>query len=132
DGERRCGVRSARAAYGEGLVHLLASEDRGRLDEYQELGTAIENFEDLDALLKPERNVLDAGSGLDRDRETLLEPANALLYGPVVEDRTAALIAEDDVLGNGERRHEHEVLVDHPDAERDGVARSCEDRKGVV
>src|SRR5439155_1089498 len=63
-------------------------------------------------------------SCLDRDRATLFEPANALLYGPVVEDRTAALVAEDDVLGNGERRHEHEVLVDHPDAERDGVARA--------
>src|SRR5207302_1908168 len=101
-------------------------EHRGRLVEDQEVGSAIEDLEDLDALLQTQGNVLDASPGLDRDGETLLELANALLDGPVVEDRTAALVAQDDVLGNGERRHQHEVLVDHPDAERDGVARTAD------
>ena len=42
------------------------------------------------------------------------------------------LDAEHDVLGDGEHRHEHEVLVDHADAGGDRVARAAErDRLAV-
>ena len=35
----------------------------------------------------------------------------------------ATVQAEHDVLGDGQRVHQHEVLMDHADAVRDGVAR---------
>ena len=139
DEDQRLALVAQRPHDREQLVHFLRCEHRGRLVEDQEVGSTIEDLEDLDALLQAQGNVLDASPGLDGDGETLLELANALLDGPVVEDRTAALVAQDDVLGNGERRHQHEVLVDHPDAERDGVARTADpdvapaiaDRPGV-
>ena len=40
-----------------------------------------------------------------------------------VDDRGAGFVAEDDVLGDGEVLGQHEVLVHHADADRDGVAR---------
>ena len=41
---------------------------------------------------------------------------------PVEEDRVGhRLLAEEDVLGDRQDRDEHEVLVDHADAARDGV-----------
>ena len=42
--------------------------------------------------------------------------------GDVEERALVGLGAEHDVLGHGEHRHQLEVLVDHPDAARDGVA----------
>ena len=40
--------------------------------------------------------------------------------------RLLAMLAEDDVLGDRERRHEPEVLVHHPDPGLDRVARRVE------
>jgi hypothetical protein len=38
----------------------------------------------------------------------------------------AGLVAEDDVLPDGQVVGQHEVLEDHPDADADGVARRAE------
>ena len=35
-------------------------------------------------------------------------------------------MAEDDVLGHGKRRDQHEVLVDHPDAKANGIERTMQ------
>ena len=45
-----------------------------------------------------------------------------------VEEHAPAhrLLAEDDVLGHGEDRDEHEVLVDHVDAAGDGIGRTAD------
>ena len=50
--------------------------------------------------------------------------SHALARGVEVEGAGEAgrLVAEHDVLGDGEDGDEHEVLVDHADAGRDGVA----------
>src|SRR6267143_4773576 len=124
DQDERLALFAERPHDREQLVHLLRREHRGRLVEDEKLGTVVEDFQDLDALLQAEGNVLDSGAWLDRDGEALLEVADAFLDGPVVEQRAAALVAEHDVLRDGERWHKHEVLVDHSDAERDSVART--------
>ena len=41
-------------------------------------------------------------------------------------------LPEGDVLGDGERRDEHEVLVDHPDPGGDGVARRAHPQRPSV
>ena len=108
----------------EQLVDLLRREHRGRLVEDEQLRSAVQHLQDLDALLQSERDVLDASARLDHDLEALLELADPSFDRAPVEHRSHALVTEHDVLRHGERRHEHEVLVDHPDAERDRVARS--------
>ena len=47
-----------------------------------------------------------------------------LRLAPVDEDRVGhRLVAEEDVLGDGQDRDQHEVLVDHADAPGDGIGR---------
>jgi len=58
----------------------------------------------------------------DREPTQLDDPAARL--GAVEEDRPAhRLLAEKDVVGDGENGDEHEVLMDHADPARDGVGR---------
>ena len=63
--------------------------------------------------------------GVDREAVALGQLAHHLGGVRPVEDAAAAgvLAAEHDVLGDGEDRHEHEVLVHHADAGLDRVAR---------
>ncbi len=71
--------------------------------------------------------------------ELVFELAHARLDRRRVEPGTATLVTQHHVLGDRERWHEHEVLMDHPDAERDRVARARDvrvlaadaDRSGV-
>ncbi len=82
----------------------------------------IERLEQLDALLLAHREVLDAGRGIDRQLQLFREGADARLGGLQVEgEGGAGLDPQDDVLGHRHRLDQHEVLVDHADAEGDGV-----------
>ncbi len=112
----------------EELVDLLRRQDGRRLVEDEQLAAAVKDLQDLDALLQPERQVLHLRVGIHRDAETLLELADACRELTLAEDRPGALVAEDDVLRDGERRDEHEVLVDHADPARDRVARRTDAR----
>ena len=107
----------------EDLLGLLRRQDRGRLVEDEDLGVPVERLEDLDALLPADGQGADLGVGVDLEAEPAAElhdPAVRLLA--VEEDRSGhRLLAEDDVLGDGQDRDEHEVLVDHADAAGDGV-----------
>ena len=97
---------------------------------------AVERLDDLDALLRADRQVRDAAR---RDRRRGRSGARArgcargdLRSSGANRPRNAsrrALLAEHDVLGHGERLHEHEVLVHHADAARDRVARASETRR---
>ena len=111
---------------GEDLLRLLGREDGGRLVEDQDPGLAIEGLEDLDPLLPADRQATDLLVRVDLETESLAELADAPTgLGPVEEDRVGhRLVAQQDVLGDGEDRHEHEVLVDHADAAGDGVGRA--------
>ena len=106
------------------LVDLLRGQHRGRLVENQDLGVVGECLDDLHALLDSHRDVLDDRVGVDGEPVPfghLMHQARRLV--PVENAETAGrLAAEHDVLGDGEHRHQHEVLVHHPDPGLDGVA----------
>ena len=69
---------------------------------------------------------------IDRERELLGKPADAsggsvnIEAGPKSRTRPTYVRfrAQRDVLGHGHRVHEHEVLMDHADAERNGIERA--------
>jgi hypothetical protein len=85
---------------------------------------AIERLQDLDALLEPDREVLDLRVGVEREARRLRELAHPRPPGVVVEERAPRRLgAEDDVLGHRHHRDQHEVLVDHPDPALDRVLR---------
>ena len=73
-----------------------------------------------------DRQLADLRVRVDLEAELLAELADpAVGRLRVEEDRVGhRLVAEDDVLGDGEDGDEHEVLVDHADAAGDGVGRA--------
>ena len=73
-------------------------------------------------------------SGIDLEAEPLAELADPLAgLLPVEEDRVGhRLLAEQDVLGDGQDGDQHEVLVDHADAAGDGVRRARRSVTGVA
>ena len=86
----------------------------------------VEGLEDLDPLLPADRQLADLDVRVDLEPEPLAElddpPARLL---PVEEDRVGhRLLAEEDVLGDGQDRDQHEVLVDHVDPAADRVRRA--------
>ena len=110
----------------EQLVRLLRGEDGGRLVEDEDVRAAVERFQYLDALLKPDADIPHGGGGVDL-KAVFLHKAARFAFGlGVVEEHAepARLAAEDDVLRDGERRDEHEVLVHHADAALDGRLRA--------
>ncbi len=100
------------------LVGLLRGEHRGGLVEDQHLRVAGEGLDDLDPLLHAHGEVLDDRVGVDVEAEALGDLAHPGAGRLEVEGAGEAgrLVAEHDVLGDGEDRDEHEVLVHHADA----------------
>src|SRR3972149_3639336 len=92
------------------------------LVEHEDARAAVQRLDDLDALLLPDAQLLDALARGDAEADLPRERADAALgLGLVEEDGSPHhLRAQHDVLGDGEDRHEHEVLVHHPDPARDG------------
>ena len=102
------------------LADLLRGEHRAGLVEHEDPGVAIERLEDLDPLLGADRDVLDQRVGIDRQAVAVRQLAHAGAGGLEIEPAPPArLLTEHDVLGHRHHRHEHEVLVDHPDPQRD-------------
>src|SRR5581483_4541809 len=83
---------------------------------------------DLDALLLAHRELPHARVGVDLEAVALGPLADPLRGGPQPPpaDEEPAALAEEHVLGDGEGRDEHEVLVDHPDPVRDRVLRAAQ------
>ncbi len=111
------------AQQAEHLVGLVRGEHRGRLVEDEHALVEIEELENFELLLlaggerrhrhverHPERHAV----------EERLERFHLLLP---VDDRRRVGAADHEVLGAGQRRHQGEMLVDHADAERAGIAR---------
>jgi hypothetical protein len=116
------------------VVGLLGRQDRRGLVEDQHLRVADQRLEDLHALLHADRKVLD--QRVDRHvqpvaRGDLLDLAAraATIQEP---EPLGALVAELDVLRDGEHRDQHEVLVHHPDAGRHRVAGAGEPHRHVI
>src|SRR5581483_4172708 len=108
----------------EQRLRLLRREDRRRLVEDQAAGLAIERLQDLDPLLLAERQLPDTRARIDGDPVPLAELGDAALDPAWMHEKAlplTAVVAEDDVLGDRERRDEAEVLVHHPDPRVEGV-----------
>ena len=108
------------------LVDLLGREHRGGLVQDQHLGVVGQRLEDLHPLLHADRQVLDQPVGVDGEAVALGEGPHGRRGPAAVQDaaQPRLLAPEHHVLGHGEDRHEHEVLVDHADAGRDRLARA--------
>ena len=100
------------------LVDLLRREHRRGLVEDQHLGVVGQRLDDLDALLHADRELLDEPVGVDLEPVPLGQLADPLgRLRPVQHAQAAGLLAaQHDVLGDGEHRDQHEVLVHHADA----------------
>ena len=110
------------------LVGLLGREHRGRLVEDEHLRVTRERLDDLDALLHTDREVFDLGVGIDVETEAGADLAHLGARGLEVEHAASlgVLVAEHDVLSDGEDGDQHEVLVHHADAGVHGVAGTLE------
>ena len=109
---------------GEQLVDLLGRQHGGRFVEHEQPRLVEHGLEDLDALALADRQLPDLGVRMDAELVLGAQLAEPIGDRPQPErpERVGPL-SEGDVLGDGQRRHEHEVLVDHADAGGDGVAR---------
>ena len=108
----------------EDLLGLLGREDGGRLVEDEDPRLAVERLEDLDPLLPADRQRADLGVGVDLEAELLGRARRSAGWASFRSRKIAVghrLLAEEDVLGDGQDRDEHEVLVDHADPAGDGV-----------
>ena len=118
-----------RAQGGEERDGLLRREDGGRLVHDQDARLTVERLQDLDPLLLADRELPDPGARVDAEPVPLSELGDTALDRPAVDEERAplrAVVSEDDVLGDGERRDEPEVLVHHADARVERVARRVE------
>jgi hypothetical protein len=96
-------------------VDVRPGQGGGRLVHHDELGVPAEGAEDLDLLLvgRPQRSGVAAAVELEADRRGQLAAA--------LKARLARLDAEEDVLLDGERPHDRQLLRDQVDARVDRV-----------
>ena len=116
----------------EQVLRLERGEHRRRLVEDQDVDAPVQRLQDLDALLLADGELLDHGVRLHVEPVRVRELRDPSLAASVSRIGLT-LVAEDDVLGDGERVHQHEVLVDHADAQarsRRGATRSSPPRRG--
>ena len=112
----------------EQVFGLGRGEHRGRLVEDQHGRVPDQRLDDLDPLLDADRQVLHQRVRVDLEPVAPGQLAHVAAGLAPVEQagRAGFLHAEGDVLRDREHGHEHEVLVHHPDAGRDGVLRRVE------
>ncbi len=128
DGDAACaqGLQDA-----EQLIGLLRREHGARLVEDQDARAAIQHLHDLDALLLADRQVADERVGIDAQPVVAAEPLDlAARCREAVAQQRPGLGAEHDVLQHRERVDQHEVLMHHPDAAPERIARVA-DRGGL-
>ncbi len=106
---------------------LLRREDTRRLVEDHELGSRHEDLEDLDALPFADREVPDLCLRVDGETVPFALLSDALAERAQLE-RDAAGDREGDVLRDGERGHEPQVLEHHADAEPPRFRGAVDDR----
>ena len=116
----------------EQVLGLLRREHRGRLVEDEDPGAAVEELQDLDPLLLADAELPDLRPGIDPQPELGGEAGDLGLRAARVEEEARLGEPEQDVLGHGLRRDQREVLVDHPQAGLDRVARRPEHDRPAV
>ena len=109
----------------EQAIGLLRRQHRAGLIQDQDPRAAEQHLQDFHALLLADREIGDAGIGIDRQAVVARQPRQ---LSPRRREATgqqrATLGAQHQVLEHGEGVDQHEVLVDHADAVGDGVARA--------
>ena len=104
------------------FVDFLRSQNRRRLVKNQDVGVAVEHFQNLHTLLHSHGNVLNLHVGIDVQSVLFakrLDSCGSLLS---VQDESAFL-SQDYVLGNRKVSHKLKVLVDHSDSKPRRVIR---------
>ena len=101
----------------EELVLLVRGEDGGRFVENEQPGVAVEQLEDLNALLHANRQVLHLRIRIDGQMMLVAQAAQPSCRLAQIE----AFQAEHGVLDHRKSSHQHEFLVHHADAQRDGI-----------
>ena len=115
-------------------VGLLRGQDRRRLVEDQKVDAVIEHLEDLDPLLLADGKVLDQRVGFYVEAVARAQCGDALVNpGHVADHPQRRALPQNVVLSDSQVRHQHEVLVHHPDALPDRLARRPDaDRSALV
>ncbi len=107
----------------EQLVGFLRGQHRGGLVKDEDARLAVEQLDNLDALLHPHGQIAHVGVGFDLQLVTLgnFEDARGGLVAVQKISGAHQFGPEHDVLGDGEDGDEHEMLVDHAHAGVDRV-----------
>ena len=112
----------------EQFRRLLRREHGSRLIHDQDFGTAYQRFEDFNLLLHPDRDIHHFGFRLYMEVELL-----GILFcdfnGFRFVDKDAGFLwnhPEHHVFRHGQARHQHEMLMHHSDAVRDGNGRGTQ------
>ena len=102
----------------EQAFHLDVRQRGGGLVQHQQLRAAVQGLQDLHALLGAYGDLGDLLVELHIEAVPLGKLQYLLLPGvPVDEDALGLPVAQDDVLEHGHGLHQHEVLMDHADAQ---------------
>jgi hypothetical protein len=107
----------------EQAFHLRGGEAGGGLVHDHEPRLAPQRLGDLEELFLRNDELPYPGGGVDIQADAIEERCRLLPHGPLVEERSATLLAsQEDVVGNGEIIHQVELLVDEHHAFRLGLA----------
>ena len=101
----------------EQRLAVLLGQARRRLVEDQQPHFLAQRLGDLDQLLLADADIGDEGLGVLVQPHLLQQGAGARLVGVPVDDAVSGvLVAEEDVFGDRQHRHQREFLVDDDDA----------------
>ena len=106
----------------EQLVALRCRDPRRRLVEDEQAGAVPQEAGDLQLLPLADRQRAGDGVGVEREPVALRRFGQLLASGRPVETYAAGT-RQQEVVEHGERPEHERVLVEHPDAGGDGVAR---------
>ena len=112
------------AQYGEQALNFLWRQHRCGLVEHQRARPAIEHLENLHRLLFADGERIDLARGVDVQAKAVAQirnfPVELFAVGIVPGS------PQDDVFLHGKHVHELEMLMNHTDAQRDGVVRGAD------
>jgi hypothetical protein len=117
DVEDRAALLGQPAQGGEELRHLLRRQHRGGLIHDQQLGILQQAADDLDTLALAHREIMHAAVGIERQAIGLGDLDDPRLQAPA---QRRIVDGERDVLGDGQRLEQREMLERHADAQPSG------------
>ncbi len=122
DEDDRCAAGFQIAHIAEKFLHFLGNQNRCGLIEDEYLGAAIEHLDDFHALAFADLERLDKIVGVDSQSVRLGDLGEmGTCSGEVDQAVLHGLGTQDHIFHHGQLVGEHEVLVDHADAQLDGI-----------